>query len=176
MKKIPHNTELPSWITDNVPDALVESTLFRFSVRLNSKDPETGKNRTIDVDILPDLDLDYDVLEEQMQDLPAQYAFWAAVYSECRNMVAVAERALKVRRAKAIHVVQEDARDNNVKFNAEQVKQLVEADKELVDTDLTLQKFQMKAGKLFHMLEAIKMKAELCRSLAGFKRQEQDKP
>jgi hypothetical protein len=175
MKKIPDNNELPSWIVDNIPDALVESTLFRFEVTLHSIDLATGKGRKINVDILPDLSLDYDILEESVQDLPAQYAFWAAVYSECRNMVAVAERALKIRRARAIKSVQQDATDNKVKFTAEQVKHFVEADEDLVKADLKLQEFQMKAGKLFHMLEAIKMKAELARSLAGFKRQEQER-
>lgn len=174
--KIPSDqTVLPKWISDNIPKELVESTIFRFEVKLNSINPETKKNRIIEVDILPDLDLDYDLLEEQVQELPAQYAFWSAVYSECRNMVAIAERAVKVRRAQAIRAVQEDARDNKVRFTAEQVKHLIEADAALVKADKKLQEFQMKAGKLFHMLEALKMKAELSRSLAGFKRQEQDK-
>ncbi len=176
MPKIPSdNAVLPKWISDNIPQELVESTLFRFKIKLNSINPETKKNRVIEVDILPDLDLDYDLLEEQIQELPAQYAFWSAAYSECRNMVAVAERAVKYRRAQAIRAVQEDARDNKVKFTAEQVKHLIEADEALVKADQKLQEFQMKAGKLFHMLEALKMKAELSRSLAGFKRQEQDK-
>jgi hypothetical protein len=37
------------------------------------------------------------------------------------------------------------------------------------------QRSQMQAGKLYHMLEALKMKAELARSLAGFKRNEQER-
>jgi len=175
MKSIPSRNELPAWITNNVPEALVDSTIFRFEVKLNSIDPDTGKHRIITVDILPDLNLDYDTLEEQVQDLPAQYAFWAAIYSECRNMVALAERAVKVRRAQAIRAVQKDAADNKVRFTAEQVKHLIEADNALVGADSKLQKFQMQAGKLYHMLEALKMKAELSRSLAGFKRQEHER-
>jgi len=175
MNKIPENSVLPAWISDNIPQELVESTVFRFTVKLQAIDPSTYKNRVILVDILPDLDLDYDLLEEEVQTLPAKYAFWAAVYSEARNMVAVAERAVKVRRAEAIKAVQRQAQADKVKFTAEQVKQLVEADALLVQADRKLAEFQMKAGKLFHMLEALKMKAELSRSLAGFKRQEQDK-
>lgn len=175
MKKIPTNTVLPKWIANNIPSELVESTVFRFEVKLNSVNPETNKNTIIEVDILSDLDLDYDLLEEQVQDLPAQYAFWSAVYSEARNMVAVAERAVKVRRAQAIRAVQNDAQENKVRFTADQVKNLIEADGALVKADKKLQEFQMKAGKLYHMVEALKMKAELARSLAGFKRQEQDK-
>lgn len=176
MKKyVPDSNTLPTWIADNVPTELVNSTIFKFSVKLNSIDPATKKNRLVNVDILPDLNLDYDSLEELMQDLPAQYAFWSAIYSECRNMVALAERAVKVRRAQAVRAVQEDAAKNKVRFTAEQVKQLIEADEDLVRADSQLQKFQMQAGKLFHMLEAIKMKAELSRSLAGFKRQEHER-
>jgi len=175
MKKIPESSELPTWISDNVPEELVNSTIFRFEVKLNSIDPATKKNRVISVDILPDLSIDYDILEEQVQDLPAQYAFWAAIYSECRNMVAMAERAVKVRRAQAIRAVQKDAADNKVKFTAEQVKHLIEADNALVGADKQLQQFQMQAGKLYHMIEALKMKAELSRTLAGFKRQEHER-
>lgn len=176
MKKfVPDSNSLPIWITDNVPTELVNSTVFKFSVKLNSVDPETKRNRVINVDILPDLNLDYESLEELMQDLPSQYAFWSAIYSECRNMVALAERAVKVRRAQAIRAVQEDAAKNKVRFTAEQVKQLIEADEDLVKADAQLQKFQMQAGKLYHMIEAIKMKAELSRSLAGFKRQEHER-
>lgn len=164
------NQKLPQWIVGNVPKELVDdSTVFRFKVPL----PSTGKK--VEVDILPDLDLDYEILEEQMQDIPAQYAFYAAFYSELRLMVAKAERNLKARRGEATQFVASQAKERGTKLAADSIKQIVESDEKLCQADDRLQKAQMLCGKIYHMLEALKMKAELARSLAGFKRQEQEK-
>lgn len=162
--------KLPNWINENIPKELLNSTtLFRFKVPL----PSTGEKVT--VDILPDLDLDYEILEEQMQDIPAQYAYYSTFYSELRLLVARAERNLKARRGEATQTVSDTAREHGTKLSADTIKQIVEADAKLIQADERLQKAQMICGKIYHMLEALKMKAELARSLAGFKRQEQDK-
>lgn len=174
-RPIPGSTKLPEWIREWVPAELAESTLFRFEVMLQvEENTDTGiKRKTITVDLLPDLDLDYEILEEQMQNLPAQYAFFAAVYSEVRMNVELLERAVKARKGKIVQTMVKEGREEKLKFTADQIKTVLEADDGLVRLDEKLQKFQMQAGKLYHMLEALKMKAELARSLAGFKRQEQ---
>lgn len=167
---------LPKWIEENVPDELADSSLFRFNVALQVPDhDDPSKKRQITVDILSDLDIDMEVLEEQMQNLPAQYMFWSAVYSEMRLAVAVAERNLKVRRGSATKYVQKEASDNGVKISIEQLKLIVESDEKLIDADLRLAKAQMVAGKIWHMLKAIEMKHENCRSLIGLKKAEIDK-
>lgn len=151
-----------------MPKELVnDSTLFRFKVPL----PSTGSK--VQVDILYDLDLDMEILEEQMQDLPAQYAYYAAFYSELRLMVARAERSLKVRRGEAVRFTTDEAKERGTKLSVDSIKQIVEADEKLGVADERLAKANMLCGKMYHMLEALKMKAELARSLAGFKRQEQ---
>jgi len=127
------------------------------------------------VDLLPDLDLDYDILEQSMQDIPAQYAFYSMVYSEARMKVAIEERRLKAIRGTITRRIQTEASTENVKLTADQVKNVIEASDDMINADTKLQLAQMQCGKLYHMLEALKMKAELARSLAGFKRQEQDK-
>lgn len=175
-KPIPSTQHLPEWVVENVPKELVESTLFRFDIMLQvneTDDSGVTKKKTITVDILPDLKLDYEELEEQMMRLPAQYAFWAAIYSEVRNSVELMERAIKVRRGVAISQLLRSGKEDNIKFTTDQVKQVLESDEQLVKLDEKLQKLQMQNGKLYHMMEALKMKAELSRSLAGFKRQEQ---
>lgn len=167
---------LPKWIEANIPDELASSSLFRFDVSLQVPDPQDpSKKRKITVDVLSDLDIEMDVLEEQMQNLPAQYMFWSAVYSEMRLAVAVAERNLKVRRGKATQHVQKEASNNGVKISIEQQKVIVESDENLIDADLRLAKAQMVAGKIWHMLKAIEMKHENCRSLIGLKKAEFDK-
>lgn len=194
MNKIPNNDVVPTWISEYVPRELAESTLFRFEVELQAvqsykcpkcevEEASPGKcndcnkqlrplYKTITVDLLPDLDLDYEALEEQMQYIPAQYAFWAAMYSEMRCKVAKEERNLKAIKGLLVERIQQRARDDKIKLTGEQVKYVLEADASLIKQDKELQKAQMQCGKLYHMLEALKMKADMCRSLAGFKKQE----
>jgi hypothetical protein len=188
---------LPAWIGEHVPRELVESTLFRFKIGLQAINhyacpgckkqyPKFGKcsdcevklkpkHKEVNVDMLPDLDLDYDVLEEQIQNLPAQYAFWSAVYSEARLHVQIMERKFKATKGRITEKVQITAKEKGIKFTGEQVKAVVEADAQVTKDDMLFQQAQMRCGKLWHMMEALKMKAELGRSLAGFKRQELEK-
>lgn len=177
--KIPKNKRLPKWIEENLDPALITSNLFRFMVKLQAMETNAeGKleRRSIQVDVVPDLDIDMEILEEQMCDLPAQYSFWAAVYSEVRLGVAVAERKLKARKAEVTRlVVDEYKREGGGKPpSAEVLKVVVEADERLNVAELNFQHAQMQSGKLYHMLEALKMKAELSRSLLGLKKQDRD--
>lgn len=180
MAKIPKRQKLPSWIDENLPAELATSSLFRFNVRLQAMEPDPEREgklrrRQIEVDILPDLDLEYETVEEVMSSLPSQYAFWASVYSEVRLGVAVAERKLKARKAEVTKLVVEEFKNAGFKPpSADTLKTIVEADKRLNEAELAFQHAQMQSGKLYHMLEALKMKAELARSLLGLKKQDRD--
>lgn len=171
--------EIPSWFERNlatVAPELLNSTLFKFKVKLQiSEDSEDGKSKFkhIEVNMLPDLVLDYENLEQLMLDLPAQYAFWAAVYSEVRMGVAVAERKLKMRYGQVMEKVTQEFEDRKIKPTIEVIKRIVEKDESLAKADIEFQRAQMQAGKLYHMIEALNKKVELARSLAGFKRNEQ---
>lgn len=200
--------KLPSWISEFIPKELVDSTLFRFNIELQTvrafvcgdcgakyftrvnkctaiDDNESGticgcvkfnrEHRKVKVELLPDLDLDYDSLQDVMQDIPAQYAFYAMIYSEAKMKVAIEERRLKAIRGSLIEGVQKRAAEEKVRLTAEQVKAVVESERDIELADQRLQLAQMQCGKLYHMTEALKMKAELARSLAGFKRQEQER-
>lgn len=179
-RKIPKKEHLPKWTQENLPTELATSTLFRFNVKLQATevdpdDPEKRRRREVEVDILPDLDLDYDILESQMAELPAQYAFWATVYSEARLATAVAERKLKARKAQVTMLINEEYKKEGLKPPAAEVlKTIVEADKRLNEAEMAFQLAQMQAGKLYHMVEALKMKSELARSLLGLKKQDRD--
>jgi hypothetical protein len=180
MAKIPHKQKLPPWVDANLPPELATSTLFQFMVKLQATEPDPDhpgktRRRSILVDLLPDLDLDYDALQEQMSDIPAIYAFWASVYSEARLGVAIAERRLKARKAEVTRLITEEYRTGVGKPPAaELVKTIVEADPRLNEAELSFQHAQMQVGKLYHMVEALKMKSELARSLLGLKKQDRD--
>jgi ribosomal protein L40E len=198
-------SKLPDWIDENLPRELVESTLFRFIIELQTVRSfacrkcgakhakkveqcdavgEDGnqcgstnfikEHKKITVDMLPDLDLDYELLEQTMQDIPAQYAFYSMVYSEARMKVALEERKLKAVRGTITRRIQTEASHENVRLTAEQVKSVIEASDDIINADTKLQLAQMQCGKLYHMIEALRIKAELARSLAGFKKQDQN--
>lgn len=174
--------KLPSWIEENImtvaPD-LRGTTLFKFKVKLQVIDGKDAagrpKQKELEVDLLPDLDLDYEILEQQMLDFPAQYAYWAAIYSEVRMAAAIAERKLKMRYGSAMERVQQEFADRNLKPTVEVIKKVVEKDADLARADMEYQKLQMQVGKLYHMLEALRAKIDVARSVVGFKRQEYEK-
>lgn len=174
--------KVPSWIEQNLMQVAPElrgTTLFKFKVKLQVGEGRDSSGKTkfkeLEVDLLPDLDLDYEILEHQMLDFPAQYAFWATVYSEVRMGVAIAERKYKMRYGIVTERVQDEFLSRNVKPTVEVLKRIVEKDADLARADMEYQKMQMQAGKLYHMLEALKAKIDIARSLIGFKRQELEK-
>jgi hypothetical protein len=160
------NNVVPKWVSENLPPELADSTLFKFKVSLPN-------GIQVEVDMLPDIDTDYDILQEQLQDIPAQYTYWAAMYSEMKSLVSVAERKVKARKGECIEEVLKSYREEGVKPpSVEQVKSIVEKDRELQKLDIRYALVQKHVGKMWHMVEALKLKAEVLRSLAGFKRQE----
>ena len=155
----------PSWISEHVPDDIA-SALFHFNVKLPN-------GRKVPVDMRTTIDFDFETLEEDLTRTPHQYIFWATVYSEAKSMVAVIERAMKVRRGHITEAVLESARKDGVKLTEKAMLGVIEKDEKLVKLDQALIKAQKVAGKLWHMTQALQMKFEAIRSLAGFKRQEQ---
>lgn len=161
---------VPPWILNNLPTELYESTLFKFNVTIRSETEEGNKH--VEVDILPCIGIDYENLEEHMVVLPSQYAFFSTVYSEVRLQANLLEKAVKIKKAKLVKKVLNEAENNKIRLTQDQLKTIIEADEDLNTTEMKHAKKQMQVGKLYYFLEALKMKSELMRSLAGFKKQE----
>jgi hypothetical protein len=51
---------------------------------------------------------------------------------------------------------------------------MIDGDGDLVKAEAELALLQKNVGKVYHMVEAIKLRSEHSRSLAGFKRQEKE--
>lgn len=157
---------LPVWIENYVPPELQSSILFQFKLKLPN-------DQTIDVDLRQDLDVDYEQLETQMMDIPAQFMFWGSVHSEMKQMAAIMERRVKARRGIIMdQAVQMAKAAGCFKLTDTQLKVIVEKDHDLNKLEEALAVVEKQAGKLWYMTEALKMKAEHLRSLAGFKKQE----
>ena len=195
--------ESSRWLTENVPQELIESTLFRFFV------PGPG-NSQISIDMTSGLDIDYERLEHTLEIVPAQYIYWAAVYSELRSQVSICEAKIARRKAMLIKALRKNAQTTGVRITDKQLELLIDGDdideaavsREVsarsIDDGLNEQELQQRikdeiskerqktlpylemqlvianknAGKVYHMVQAIQMRSDNCRSLAGFKRQE----
>jgi len=157
----------PKWIDANIPAALADSSIFRFSVKFPNKHEEV-------IDLLSDLDIDYDILEIHLEEIPAQYMFWAAVYSELKSMVVIAEMRVARRRSLVLKQALAQFKANGIKLTDKQADKILDSDNRLQTLQVELASVQKKTGKVYHMVEAIRLRSEHCRSLAGFKRQDKE--
>lgn len=150
----------PKWFEAYVPEEVTNSSIFKFSVKLN--------NQTIDVNITADTSVDYDAIQTELEDIPSQFIFYAALYSELKQYVTVLERRIKVTRGRIVQTLMDEANKEGVRITDKQLTTLVEADDNLNKLESVLSHYQKHTGKLYFMVEALKMKAECMRSLAGF--------
>lgn len=148
------------WFDDNIePD--ISDTIIRLSVSL-------GNNKTVNRDFRPDVAIDYDMLVKELEDMPARFAFWATVLAEQRAEVSKFDRIIKVRRAAIVHELLE----GDASIPKWKVDDLVESDEKLIKIETRLIMAKRTESKLFAIVDALRMKSEHLRSLAGFKRQE----
>ena len=158
----------PSWITENIPQELATSTVFRFDVKM----PDGS---AISVDMLQTIDIDYELLETQLEQTPSQYVFYANIMAELKAQVSILERKCKARRAMLTQAAIDIAREIGVRSPAaDQVKVVIESDEKLNIMEAKLVNAQKHANKMHHMCLALQMKSEHLRSLSGFKRQERE--
>lgn len=164
---------IPAWIKDNLPTDLYNSQLFKFTVSLRVEDEE-DKPKKITVNILPVLDVDYETLETEIANVPAQFAYFATVYSEARHQVNLYERAIKVRKGQLMKQILLKQQEAKTRLTSDQITKILDSDEGIEQLETKLANKQMQAGKLYYFLEALKMKNDNLRSLAGFKKQEQN--
>jgi hypothetical protein len=160
-------SELPKWFQEHIPLDLATSNLFKFKVRL--------QNGTVcEVNLAQDIDINFEILEDQHERIPAQYIYWAAIYSELRCAVAQLELKNKSRRHALVRRTIEEFRVKGTKLTDKQLNALVDGEPGLVKNEAELTIIQRNCGKVYHMVEAIRLRSEHSRSLAGFKRQEKE--
>ncbi len=153
------------WSVADLPDDLKNDTVFRFTITMPNKSK-------IEVDLLADVDPDYDNLIEQLQSLPGQYTYYATLYSELKSQIATFERAVKTRRGKQLEYIVRTSSAKGVKLTDKQSQSLLEADDEVIKLEAKLILLNKTCGKLYHMIEAMRLKSEHLRTLSVFRRQE----
>jgi len=180
----------------SVPQDLIDSRIFKFEVTLPSMfehfcaqcnvvfDPNLiacpqcqnnqleKRNKTIRVDLLANVSLDYDTVEHQLADISSELAFWSAVYAEAKYRTNILERMVKTARATAHEQILDAAAKDGVRLAQDAIKTLVEKDERVNRAELQHAQSHMVASKMFYMIEAIRMKADLGRTLTSLKRSE----
>jgi hypothetical protein len=127
-----------------------------------------GNKSSFQVD--EDLSVSYDEIEFELDQFPQVYLMWAMIYSEVREQVNILEK--KIRRRRGTLTVEILGDQNNKGLRRGDIADIIECDDDLMKIEAEHIRLQKVAGKLYHTLEALKMKNDNIRSLSGFKKQE----
>jgi hypothetical protein len=149
------------WFDENVDNDVAEAVI-RLKVVLPNRKGE------IDRDFRPDVSIDYDDLERQMSVMPSVFAFWSSVLAEQRAEVAKTDRIIKARRA----LLARKLFDEHVDIPKWRLEEIIESDSNLTKLETKLIQAKRTESKLFAIVDSLRMKSDMLRSLAGFKRQE----
>ena len=150
-------------------DANIEDDVAKAVIRVQIK---LADGTTFTRDFRPDVDINYDALEDQLATIPSTYAYWAMVMSEQKMIVGMLERKSKHRRSVVAKTIIDTAKASGISLRGTDIKELIESDPTLEQIEAELLIAQRSAGKLWNIEEALRMKSESLRSLAGFKKQE----
>jgi len=153
----------PKWFDEYVPEEVSNSSLFKFIVAISS-------DKKVEVDMLADLEVDYDIIQQQLEETPSELVYWGAMLSELKMQVSKLDRQIKARRGRLTEKIVYDAGKAQVRITDKQVQAIIEADKELHKLEVKLLLMNKHLGKMYFMVDAIRMKSDNIRSLAGFAR------
>jgi len=150
-----------SWL--DLDDDLKEA-LFRIRVKVGGQ--------VVDKDFIPDVEIDQDNLIEEMSKIPAIFAFWSMVLAEQSLNKNVAERKYKRIRSRARDKILKDARTAGYTIRIGDVDELVDGTDEVTKSHAELMVHERILSKVFGIRDALRIKADVLRSLASQKRQE----
>lgn len=159
--------EIASWYQENIPPEVYQAQAFRFNVKL-------ANGNTVEINIPVMTEVNYDTLEEDMADVPSQLSYFGVIHSELKYATAILDRRIKARRGILTEKALDYANAEKLKITDTQLKTVIEGDDVLNKLEEELAKAWKDAGKLYYLVETVKAKLEVTRSLAGFKRQELD--
>lgn len=184
-------------IFHTVPHEIIDSRLFKFEVELPSAKeyyckpchvvfpttctqcPQCGtteiklQSKKVLVDVTAHVSMDYDTVERDLVNVPSELAFWSSVYAEAKLRTNILERAVKTARALAHDEIVKAALAENTRLPQDAIKTLVEKDERVNRAEVELATAHMVASKMYYLVEAIRMKGDLSRTLTSLKRSEQ---
>ena len=187
------------WVTDNVPPELLESSLFVFNISIG---PPIGRIcrkcnlqwpgdvsycsncnsviledifRTIRAEVFPDVNLNYNKIEHQLEEIPSQFAYWATIKAEAELYVASLEKQLKIVKAIVEEELVEHCASHALKYTVGFTKSQVEKDARVISIENRYNIAKASKEKISVIVDAISKKADLARSLNSLKKEELNK-
>ncbi len=154
------------WIKDNI-DKTVADYLFNVKVVLPSC-------TAIQRDIAPDIEINFELLEQQLQETPEMIAFWSMVLAEQEAKVEVCERRIKTTRGQIADAILKEARQNGYDIRSNDLKEIINQDKSLIEQEDSLIKSTRVRNRIKVVVESLNRKFDALRSLSGFKRLERN--
>lgn len=155
-----------SWINKNINKDVAD---YLFNIKLDCLPDRIGVYQR---DVRPDLTIDFEMLEEQLQETPEMLAFWDQLLAEQKAKVASLLRKKEITRGFVVRKMLEEANDAGVRLRSEDLKNILYADKSLVKLEREIIEESRKEDKVRAVVRTIQMKSEHLRSLSGFKREE----
>lgn len=143
----------------------IRNLLVRIKAELPNRKP-------ISFDFRPLTDISYDNLERQLETTPSNFAFWGMVFAEQKMCTATLELHVKKRKAELSDAILKKAKEEGVMLRRSDIADMIDSDGTYLRIRAKLIVSERSLAKLQLLLEAIRMKSEHLRSLAGFKRQE----
>lgn len=144
-------------------DSDIRDIIIRLRVKLNGKE--------IDKDWTDDLSLDYENLDEDMENIPSIIAFWSAVLAEARKEKSLIDMKMDIRRANVLDSIKDLIKDG-VKFTVQDKENMVNVDQTYITLRSRLINADLAVSKLFGIVDALKVKADNLRSFSAMKRAE----
>jgi hypothetical protein len=151
---------MANWWEKNIDQELSE-ILIKFKLTLNNKE--------IIRDWRTDCKINYEHLEDDLEDMPSIYAFWTAILSEARKKLRIIEFQIDIQKAKILKGVKIP---EGIKLTVADKENIVTLDVEYNQLIIKQIELESTVSKLFGIVDSLKMKSDNLRSLAGFKRAE----
>jgi stalled ribosome alternative rescue factor ArfA len=155
------------WLTNNIDPALVE---YLFEIKIEKLKNIGSYQRNF----AKDIEINFDLLEEQLQETPEMIAFWDMLLAEMKMRVETISHAIRVQRGKITARIINEAQAKQLEVKSTELKELINADPEMIRLELRLISAKRAEEKLKVVVEAATRKFDALRSLSGFKRVEKN--
>lgn len=155
-----------SWINENVNKDVAD---YLFTIKLVCLPKRIG---VFQRDVRPDLTISFEELEEQLEQTAEMLAFWDQLLAEQKAQVYKLQCKKNVLKGWIRRRMLAEARDQGTTIRSEDLKDIINADKDLVELEKELVTETRKEDKVKAVVQALRMKSEHLRSLAGFKKEE----
>ena len=153
-----------SWIEKNVDPDIAN---YLFTIRTKMLNGVVHQKN-----VIPDLDIDFEMLEEQLQDTPQMIAFWNQLLAEQTCLCEILDRRIKTKRGQIWDTIVSDAQSRNVDIRSTDIKEIINTDQTISQLEIELFREKRKETKLKTVVDALSKKFDALRSLSGFKREE----